>query len=157
VAKTVLKESSGGLDEDKVVECLVREVKKESNHEYRLAALRAAGTVILSLELKCFQQIHSIIFPIIKKEEPPEEEDVKEKKDIDEDEEKDEDSSEKLDLRLAVYASLEESWPEEIGEAEPFLLELLETLRRRSEATTKKNMLCDCQMLEKCDHQVQVV
>ena len=140
VARKILEDPkiAEGLTEDQLVSCLLRECKKESNFEYRLTALRSTGIIIQSLKLNCFDALFEIVFPVIRKDE--EMEDEQEDKPKDDDDEKEEDSSEKLDLRLAIYECLEQCWPESVDVAQKILMDVLGTLKRRAEATTKKNV-----------------
>ncbi len=143
-----LIEEGSTLTADVLVNSFFRECKKEKV-SYRLVAIESTGRVVKELMLSSyFDQLYDIVFPLIKKEEDPEDE-AMETDEVDEEAEKEE-SEKNLVLRNAVYSCLGDAWLAcPIESQEKYVVEVIRSLRLRVQSTTKKNQLSIARCLMK--------
>eukprot|EP00095_Tigriopus_kingsejongensis_P007808 maker-scaffold204_size260821-snap-gene-1.36 protein:Tk07808 transcript:maker-scaffold204_size260821-snap-gene-1.36-mRNA-1 annotation:"proteasome-associated protein ecm29-like protein" len=144
-AKTILENTANQLTLDAVMSCVFRECQKEKV-AYKVVALETAGKIIDAFQINQFADLYQIMFPVIQKDDEPEEANGKQAgvngqasnqpKDETEDE-----SEEMLELRHAIYVTIGSAWPTEPEFQETHLLELMTTFRNRIQGTTRQNKL----------------
>ncbi len=138
------------LTEDILVQCLIRECKKEKQ-EYKIAALEATGKILRGLDLDHFEKIYDILFPYIRKamddaikkkkeEEEANGDDSSEKMDVDKEKE-DEAEVTPLEIQMAAVQCLGQSWPEDPVTQEKYVDDLLTALDAMVKNTTKRLQL----------------
>lgn len=125
---------------NEVVECVMRECRKESL-VYKLVALQAAGKILEATHTDRFSELSQIVFPIIKKNRPAGAGSPRRSMDDDEDEEDRKQRELQMEALLCAFECLGKAWPANAQTQGQYQLEVCSLMCERLQLSTWKVQL----------------